>query len=123
MCDYSLETYQSQPALLGETYETHSFPSHTVGFIEPGNATIAVCMAYDTRLKLLDIPNKVQKAHNVGTEEEVIFARMETGLHHDGVQFVNGVQVTLQQLGPGVKAIPIDILLAPVKEPEMVEAI
>ena len=123
MCDYSLETYQSRPARLGETYETHSFPSHTVGFIAPGDTAIAVCMAYDTRLKLLDITSKVQRACNVRTEEEVIFARTEAGLHHDGVQFANGVQVTLQQLGPGVKAIPVDILLAPVKEPEMVEAI
>ena len=123
MCDYSLETYQSRPARLGETYETHSFPSQTVGFIAPGDTAIAVCMAYDTRLKLLDIPGKVQRAYNVRTEEEVIFARTETGLHHDGVQFANGVQVTLQQLGPGVKAIPVDILLAPVKEPEIIEAI
>jgi len=123
MCDYSLETYQSRPARLGETYETHSFPSQTVGFIAPGDTAIAVCMAYDTRLKLLDIPSKVQRAYNVRTEEEVIFARSEAGLHHDGVKFANGVQVTLQQLGPGVKAIPVDILLAPVKEPEIIEAI
>ena len=50
-------------------------------------------------------------------------AHMETGSHHDGVQFANGVQLTLQQLGPSVKAITIDILLAPVKEPVIVEAL
>ena len=122
MCDYSLESYQSRPARLGETYKTHSFPSRTVGFIVPGDTAIAVCMAYDTRLKLVDIPKKVQKSYNVRTEEEVIFARTEAGMHHDCVQFANGVKVTLQQLGPGVKAIPIDVLLAPVMEPEMVEA-
>ena len=123
MCDYSLEAYQSRPARLGETYETHSFPSQTVGFIVPGDATVAVCMAYDTRLKLVVIPNSVQRACRVAAEEDVTFARMETGPHHDGVQFVNGVRLSLQQLGAGVKAIPTDILLAPVKERETVEAI
>jgi hypothetical protein len=119
MCDYSLEAYQSRPAQLGEKYETHRFPSRTVGFIAPGDATIAVCMAYDTRLKLLDIPRLVQRVCGVTDEEEVTFVRMEPGPHHDGVQFANGEQVTLQQFGPGVKAVPIDTLLAPVTEPEM----
>lgn len=35
MCDYSLEAYRSRPAQLGEQYETHQFPSYSIGFIAP----------------------------------------------------------------------------------------
>ncbi len=47
MCDYSLETYRSRPAQLGERYETHLFRSYSIGFIAPGDPSIAVCMAYE----------------------------------------------------------------------------
>ena len=52
MCDYSLEAYRSRPARLGERYETHRFESHSIGFIAPGDPSTAVCMAYDTKLRL-----------------------------------------------------------------------
>ena len=35
MCDYSLETYRSRPAQLGERYETHQFPSSSIGLLPP----------------------------------------------------------------------------------------
>jgi len=60
MCDFSLELYRSRPARVGERYETHRFPSSTVGFIAPGDCSTAVCMAYDTRLRLEGIPQAVQ---------------------------------------------------------------
>jgi hypothetical protein len=52
MCDYSLEHYRSRPAPLGEKYETHQFDSLSIGFIAPGDPSTAVCIAYDTKLKL-----------------------------------------------------------------------
>jgi hypothetical protein len=52
MCDYSLEAYRSRPARLGERYETHRFESYSIGFIAPGDPSTAVCMAYDTKLRL-----------------------------------------------------------------------
>ena len=42
MCDFSLELYRSRPARVGERYETHRFPSSTVGFIAPGDCSTAV---------------------------------------------------------------------------------
>jgi len=62
MCDYSLETYRSRPAQVGERYETHQFPSFSVGFIAPGDPPTAVCMACDTKLTLEGIPERLIEA-------------------------------------------------------------
>lgn len=110
MCDYSLEHYRSRPAVAGERYETHRFPSGTIGFVAPGDRSVAVCMACDTRLKLNRIPEAAQKFCGVSDTEEVVFRRLELGPHFDGVRFSNNVSVSLQQLGPGVTADVIDTL-------------
>jgi hypothetical protein len=102
MCDYSLEMYRSRPAQLGEKYETHQFQSRSIGFIAPGDPSTAVCMAYDMKLRLEGIPERVQRAKSVSANEDVTFTRLEKSLHHDGVRFANGAEVTLQDLGPGV---------------------
>jgi hypothetical protein len=113
MCDYSLETYRSRPAQLGERYETHQFPSFSIGFIAPGDPSTAVCMACDTKLRLEVIPERVQRAYLVSPNEDATFTRLENGPHHDGVRFANGAEVTLQDLGPGVKGYLYDALVSP----------
>lgn len=118
MCDYSLEAYRSRPAKAGEEYQTHRFPSGSIGFVAPGDSSTAVCMACDTKLKLEDIPAEVQATYGVKASEEVIFTRVEPGPYHDGVLFANGVQISLQRLGPGVKGWVVDALTSPVWEPE-----
>lgn len=122
MCDYSLEAYRSRPAQLGERYETHQFPSYSIGFIAPGDASTAVCMAYDTKLRLEGISEIVRKRLGVSAIEDVTFTRLEAGPHHDGVRFANGAEATLQALGCGVKAYLTDALLSPVRKTETVEA-
>ena len=122
MCDYSLESYRSQPAQQGETYKTHRFPSNSVGFISPGDNSTAICMACDMRLRLDGIPNIVQKSCGVGASEVVTFTRLETGPYHDGVRFANGEEATLQKFGEGVRATVIDALLSQRKERETVDA-
>ena len=77
MCDYSLEVYRSRPAQLGERYETHEFGSLSIGFIAPGDPSIAVCMACDTTLRLEGIPERVQRATGVSANEDVTFTRLE----------------------------------------------
>ena len=113
MCDYSLEAYRSRPAQFGERYETHRFERYSVGFIAPGDASTAVCMAYDTKLRLEGIPAVVQSSLCVSENEDVTFTRLEAGPNHDGVRFANGAEVTLQKLGPGVKGYIYDALLSP----------
>jgi hypothetical protein len=123
MCDYSLETYRSRPAQLGERYETRKFESLSIGFIAPGDPRTAVCMAYDTKLRLEDIPERVQRAKCVSANEDVTFTRLERGPHHDGVRFANGSEVTLQELGSGVKGYVYNALSSPVWLPETAEAV
>ncbi len=113
MCDYSLEAYRSRPARQGEHYTTHRFPSGTIGFITPGDSVTAICMAYDTKLTLEDIPQTVQHALGVQAREPVIFSRLENNLFQDAVRFENGAQVSLQRLGQGVEARVEDALLTP----------
>jgi hypothetical protein len=123
MCDYSLETYRSRPAQLGERYETHLFRSYSIGFIAPGDPSTAVCMAYDMKLRLEGIPERVQRAKCVSANENVTFTRLEKGFHHDGVRFANGAEVTLQDLGPGVIGYLSNALSSSMWSPETVEAL
>ena len=117
MCDYSLEAYQSRPAQLGERYETHRFESYSIGFVAPGDPSTAVCMECDMKLRLEGIPERVQRTKRVSANEDVTFTRIEKGVHHDGVRFGNGAEVTLQELGPGVKGHLYDALASAIWKP------
>jgi hypothetical protein len=121
MCDYSLEYYRSRPAQLGEKYETHQFESRSIGFIAPGDATTAICMASDTKLRLEGISELVQRRLGISAIETVTFTRLEAGPHHDGVRFANGAEVTLQELGPGVTGYVDDLLSSFVWKKQAVE--
>jgi hypothetical protein len=68
------------------------------------------------RLRLENIPQPLQGALGVKDTETVTFARLDGELFQDGVRFANGAQVTLQRLGPGVKAAVEDALKAPRRE-------
>src|ERR1700747_2952067 len=60
MCDYALEMYASRPARESEKYVTTRFSSGSIGLASPGDWTTAVCVQYDTRLKLEGIPSDLQ---------------------------------------------------------------
>lgn len=102
MCDYSLEMYASRPARESEKYVTTRFPSGSIGLASPGDCTTAVCVQYDTRLKLEGISSDLQTRLGVKEDEEVTFARLEHGAYRDGVKFANGKEISLQLLGSGV---------------------
>jgi len=91
-----------------------------LAFIAPGDRSTAVCMAYDTKLRL-EIPEVLQRSLCVSANEEVTFTRLEGGPHHDGVRFANGAEVALQKLGPGVKGYIYDALLSPLWKAESAE--
>src|SRR5690606_25976775 len=94
----------------GETYRSHRFPSHTIGFIADGDTETAICMACDQRLRLEGLPAAVRNACKVGADAEATFTRLETTAHRDAVRFDNGAEISLQQVGPGVTATLIDAL-------------
>src|SRR6201987_498363 len=103
MCDYSLEMYASRPARESEKYVTTRFPSGSIGLASPGDCTTAVCVQYDTRLKLEGISSDVQTWLGVKDEEEVVFARLDYRRYADGIRFANKKEISLQLLGPGVR--------------------
>lgn len=113
MCDYSLEMYASRPAREAERYVTTRFPSGSIGLASQGDCTTAVCVQYDTRLKLENISSDLQTRLGVKLEEEVIFARLEHGAYRDGIRFANGKEVSLQLLGSGVAVTLVEIAKKP----------
>ena len=104
MCDYSLELYRSRPAQIGEKYVLTGFKSGSLGFASPGDCSTAVCIPYDTQLRLEGIPEGLQDELGVESDEEVTFARIDNGRYHDGVRFANGAETSLQRLNPGITA-------------------
>lgn len=123
MCDYSLEMYASRPARQSESYTTTRFPSGSIGLVSPGDRATAICVQYDTKLELADIPASVRERYGLGERETVVFARIESGAYHDGVALKDGSIVSLQQIGPGV-TVAVEGLLEkalPVKEPALAE--
>jgi hypothetical protein len=113
MCDYSLEMYASRPARESEKYVTTRFPSGSIGLVSPGDCTTAVCVQYDTRLKLEGIPSDVQARLGLRDKEEVVFARLDYGRYRDGIRFANGKEISLQLLGSGVSI----MLVVPEQKP------
>ncbi len=118
MCDYSLEMYGSRPARESERYETTRFPSGSIGLASPGDCGTAVCVQYDTRLRLENIPVHLQTTLRIKASEEVTFVRLDHGAYRDGLRFSNGKCVSLQQLNTGVTAVVVQMLEnAPVAAP------
>ena len=116
MCDYSLEMYASRPAREGEVYVTSRFSSGSIGMTAPGDCTTAVCVFYGTLLRLENLPAAIQETLGVSAVEDIVFTRLENGLHHDGVKFANGAEMPLHRLGAGVLVSLIDLESRVVKE-------
>ncbi len=104
MCDYSLELYRSRPARISEKYVLTRFMSGSLGFASPGDCSTAVCIPYDTQLRLEGIPEELQDELGVESDEEVTFARIDHRGYRDGVRFANGAETSLQRLNPGITA-------------------
>ncbi len=118
MCDYSLEMYASRPARESEEYVTTRFPSGSIGLASPGDCMTAVCVQYDTRLKLEGIPGGVQAMLGVSDSDRVVFARLDYRRYADGIRFTNHKEISLQLLGPGVRAALIPARENPHVSPE-----
>ncbi|NIR81940.1 MAG: hypothetical protein GWO05_01855 [Gammaproteobacteria bacterium] len=116
MCDYSLEHYRSRPAQTGERYELTQFPSGSKGLASPGDCTTAVCVPYETRLRLHAIPEDLQQCLEVRETEEATFVQFDTGRYRDAVKFDNGRIVSLQELTPGITASIAQSLERPLRE-------
>ena len=77
MCDYSLEAFRSRPARMGEEYISNRFPSGSIGFVSPGDQSVAICMACDMVLELSHIPSATQAQAGVSESERVTFTQVD----------------------------------------------
>jgi hypothetical protein len=131
MCDYSLVALRTRLAVDREELVIYRFPTGSLGLTAPAELELygrvqegwwsshdaskvacAVCIPHGARLRLLDIPERLQQQLGVGAEEEVVFIQVsaEVGRHRDGVRFTNGQEILLQRLAEGQRARVVSVL-------------
>jgi hypothetical protein len=143
MCDYSLMAVPNRLAQEGEELVTYRFPTGSLGLASAADATrisgpatqekktfwqnvrdffdpprteqmCAVCIAPGARLKLQDIPTRLQIELGVGASEEVTFTQITAAAnaYRDAVRFRNGREIRLQELREGQRVRVIDLSCA-----------
>lgn len=137
MCDFSLEMYNSRPAVAGEDLILRAFPSGTNGFVPIADKdakirmaskdVCAVCLQEGVEL-ILDIPAPSPDDHLLPHafrttwplepgRYEAVFTQKNPGaimLHHDGLM-IDKNYVSLQNIQPGTlakvtKALPAELI-------------
>jgi len=131
MCDYSLMAFPNRLAREGEDLITHRFASGAMGLAcrsdlqsmqrpqtaagtfwsvlkkmlaAPERVSVpAVCIPPGARLRLMDIPESLQKQTCVGPVEEVTFTQTTAvvNAYRDAIRFRNGQELLIQQLREG----------------------
>jgi hypothetical protein len=141
MCDYSLMAVPNRLAREGEELITHRFPTGSLGLASPADlqrtpkaaarrsfwtafreffqpaetvAVCAVCIPPGARLRLEDVPVRLQTELRVGQVEEVTFTQLTASAHsyRDAVRFANGRELRLQELREGQRVRVLDLSLA-----------
>ncbi len=142
MCDYSLMAVPNRLAQEGEDLVAHRFPTGSLGLASPADITraanpvpaqktfwakvkeffqppeespvAAVCIPPGARLRLDDIPERLQNELGVGPAEEVTFTQISAAArsYRDAVRFLNGREVRLQELREGQRVRVLDLSMA-----------
>src|SRR5947207_6627902 len=143
MCDYSLMAVPNRLAQEGEELVAHRFPTGSLGLASPADLkrmadapppqrrnfwavlrdffnpprtepTPAVCIPPGARLRLHDIPARLQHEMSVGSVEEVTFTQITAAVnsYRDAVRFANGREVRLQELREGLSVKVLDLSTA-----------
>lgn len=140
MCDYSLMAVPNRLAREGEELVAHRFPTGSLGLASPTDlkqladpplparrsawralkeffnpprsaAVPAVCIPPGARLRLQDIPVRLQHELSVGPVENVTFTQISAAAnsYRDAVRFCNGKEVRLQELREGQRVRVLDL--------------
>jgi len=143
MCDYSLMAVPNRLAQEGEDLVAHRFPTGSLGLASPedlkpttaatpaarrsfwrafqeflnpakGKPVCAVCIPPGARLRLQDIPVRLQHEFSVGPIEDVTFTQLTAAAHsyRDAVRFHNGREIRLQELKEGQRVRVLDLSCA-----------
>ena len=73
-----------------------------------------MCIPPGARLRLQDIPARLQHELNVGPVEDVTFTQITAAVnsYRDAVRFTNGREVRLQELREGQRVMVLDLSVA-----------
>ena len=142
MCDYSLMVVPNRLARVGEDLVAHRFPTGSMGLASPGDLARsvvprsahrgwwgavkeffmppkgapvpAVCIPPGARLRMQDIPQRLQTDLGVGPVEEVTFTQITAAVntYRDAVRFANGRELRLQELREGQRVRVLDLSMA-----------
>jgi len=143
MCDYSLMAVPNRLAQEGEDLVTHRFPTGSLGLASPADLkraadppaparksfwcavkeffnppktepVPAVCIPPGARLRLQDVPARLQHELGVGVAEDVVFTQISAAVnsYRDAVRFPNGREVRLQELREGQLVRVLDLSMA-----------
>ena len=125
MCDYSLHGVASRPARVGDKLVSCSFRnSITRGFASSEQPDVAVCLMPGTELAF-ESPVEAQVIAQGGTvrnygQSVARFRQvnLETPLvHHDALEFANGVMVMVTDLMPGQRVVVLQLPADPAEMP------
>ena len=128
MCDYSLHNVKSRPAKVGDKLTTRNFGTGTKGFAAPEDATTAVCVLPGTELAF----SRERTSTATGflgwgaktiNHKTAIFRQVNKGqprVHHDALEFPDGVTVLLTELLEGQEATVLQLPAQPVTAAEAV---
>lgn len=130
MCDFSLHTVKSRPAVKGEQLISHRFPSGTRGFAPlnnrgVGEEVIAVCLLPGTELsfRLPVTCDLITTPDYDGTFPSMArFTQVEKdcpNTHHDKLEFPDGRGVMLHFLDEGQVATVLQLPAAPKNKAEV----
>ena len=142
MCDYSLMAVPNRLAQEGEDLVAHRFPTGSLGLASPedlkvpspqisarrsfwravqeflnpakGKPVCAVCIPPGAKLRLQDIPTRLQHEFGIGPVEDVTFTQITAAAHsyRDAVRFRNGREIRLQELREGQRVRVLDLSCA-----------
>jgi hypothetical protein len=143
MCDYSLMAVPNRLAQEGEELVAYRFPTGSLGLASPCDVkrataapvrekktvwtrvmeffnpprtepVCAVCIPPGARLRLQDIPMRLQHEYAVGPVEDVTFTQISAlaNSYRDAVRFNNGREVRLQELREGQHVTVLDLSVA-----------
>jgi hypothetical protein len=143
MCDYSLMAVPNRLAREGEDLVAYRFPTGSIGLAAPADVrrathpnptarktlwvkvkeffsppeaapVCAVCIPPGARLRLDDVPARLQTEYCAGPVEEVTFTQISAAPHtyRDAVRFPSGREVRLQELREGQRVHVLDLSAA-----------
>ena len=74
----------------------------------------AVCIPPGARLRINDIPARLQQELGVKAEEEVVFTQTSASVntYRDAIRFVNGRELNLQELREGQRVRVVSLALS-----------